>query len=100
MLDRRFVRENLPAVRENVKNRRAQADPDLVVRLYDERNALQQRLDAARAARNANAEKMKAKLAPEERAKLVEEGRRLKEEIAGLEAGDADADRQIGRAHV
>jgi seryl-tRNA synthetase len=95
MLDLRFVRENLPAIRENVKNRRAQADPDLVVRLYDERNALQQRMDAVRAARNANAEKMKAKLAPEERAKLVEEGRRLKEEIAGLETGYAEADRKL-----
>jgi seryl-tRNA synthetase len=95
MLDLRFVRENLNAIRENVTNRRFQADPDLVVRLYDERNALQQRLDAARGARNANAEKMKARLAPEERAKLVEEGRRLKDEIAGLEAGYADADRRL-----
>ena len=95
MLDLRFVREHLAEIRENVKNRRAQADPDLVVRLYDERNALQQRMDAVRAARNANAEKMKAKLAPEERAKLVEEGRRLKEEIAGLEAGYAEADRKL-----
>jgi seryl-tRNA synthetase len=97
MLDLRFVRENLPAIRENVKNRRAQADPDLVVRLYDERNALQQRLDAARAARNANAERMKAKLAPEERAKLIEEGRRLKDEIASLEAGYAAADAKLAR---
>jgi seryl-tRNA synthetase len=95
MLDLRFVRENLDAIRVNVRNRRAQADPDLVVRLYDERNALQQRLDAARAARNANAERMKAKLTPEERAKLVEEGRRLKEEIAGLESGYAAADAKL-----
>jgi len=95
MLDLRFVRENLDAIRVNVKNRRAQADPDLVVRLYDERNALQQRMDASRAARNANAERMKAKLAPEDRAKRVEEGRRLKEEIAGLEASYAEADRRL-----
>jgi seryl-tRNA synthetase len=95
MLDLRFVREHLPEIRENVKNRRAQADPDLVVRYYDERNALQQRIDAARAARNANAEKMKAKLTPEERARLVEEGRRLKDEIAGIEAGYAEADRKL-----
>jgi seryl-tRNA synthetase len=95
MLDLRFVREHLPEIRENVKNRRAQADPDLVVRLYDERNALQQRIDAARTARNANAEKMKAKLAPEERTRLVEEGRKLKEEIAGLESGYAEAERKL-----
>jgi seryl-tRNA synthetase len=95
MLDLRFVREHLDEIRLNVKNRRAQADPDLVVRLYDERNALQQRIDAARAARNANAEKMKAKLSPEDRAKLVDEGRRLKEEIAGFEATHAEADRKL-----
>jgi seryl-tRNA synthetase len=95
MLDLRFVRENLPAIRENVKNRRAHADPDLVVQLSDERNALQQRLDASRGSRNANAEKMKAKLPPEERTKLVEEGRRLKEEIAGLEAAYAEADAKL-----
>jgi len=95
MLDLRFVRENLDAIRVNVKNRRAQADADLVVRLYDERNALQQRMDAARAARNANAERMKAKLAPEERARLIEEGRRLKEEIAGLESAYGEADRRL-----
>ncbi len=95
MLDLRFVREHLDDIRVNVKNRRAQADPDFVVRLYDERNALQQAIDAARAARNANAEKMKAKLSPEDRAKLVDEGRRLKEEIAGLEATHAEADRKL-----
>ncbi len=95
MLDLRFVREHLDEIRVNVKNRRAQADPDLVVRLYDERNALQQKIDAARSARNANAEKMKAKLPPEDRAKLVDEGRRLKEEIAGLEAAYAEADRKL-----
>ena len=95
MLDLRFVREHLDEIRLNVKNRRAHADPDLVVRLYDERNALQQKIDAARGARNANAEKMKAKLSPEDRAKLVDEGRRLKEEIAGLEAAYAKADADL-----
>lgn len=97
MLDLRFVRDHLGEIRENVKNRRAQADPDLVVRLYDERNALQGRLDAARAARNANAERMKAKLPAEERARLVDEGRRLKEEIAGLEAAYAAADAKLAQ---
>jgi seryl-tRNA synthetase len=95
MLDLRFVREHLAEIRENVKHRRVQADPDLVARLYDERNVLQQSMEAVRAARNTNAEKMKAKLSSEDRAKLVDEGRRLKEEIAGLEAGYAEADRKL-----
>jgi seryl-tRNA synthetase len=85
MLDLRFIRENVEAVRANVAHRHVSADPDLVVRLYDERNRLLKELESLRAARNANAEKMKGKLSAEDRAPLIEEGRRLKEAIAELE---------------
>jgi len=85
MLDLKFIRDNLDAVKANVSHRHVSADPDLVVRLYDERNRLLKELESLRAARNANAEKMKGKLSSEERAPLIEEGRRLKESIAELE---------------
>jgi len=85
MLDLKFIRDNLDAVKANVSHRHVSADPDLVVRLYDERNRLLKDLESLRAARNANAEKMKGKLPSEERAPLIEEGRRLKESIAELE---------------
>ena len=97
MLDLRFVREHLDEIRVNVKNRRAQADPDLVVRLYDERNALQQRIDAARAARNANAEKMKAKLvargAREARGRGAAPEGRDRRPRGGVRGGRPEADR-------
>ena len=95
MLDLKFIKDNLEAVRENTKNRHVPADPDLVVRLYDQRNAALRELETARAARNANAEKMKAKLSAEERGVLIEEGKRLKDQIAGLEKTRDDLDRKL-----
>jgi seryl-tRNA synthetase len=85
MLDLKFIRDNLDAVRENVKHRHVAADPDLVVKLYDQRNTLLRELETLRASRNANAERMKGKLSPAERTPLIEEGKRLKEQLAELE---------------
>jgi seryl-tRNA synthetase len=95
MLDPKFIRDNLEAVRENVRNRHVTADPDLVVRLYDERNQVLKELESTRASRNANAERMKAKLTPAERAPLVEEGKRLKEGIALLEARHEETEKKL-----
>ena len=39
MLDNKFIKENLQAVKENIKNRNMNADADLVVSLYDQRTA-------------------------------------------------------------
>jgi len=86
MLDIKFIRDNLELVRENIAFRGVKsADPDQVVDLYQKRLALQQSLEALRAERNETAQKMKGKLEPEERQKLIDRGRELKEEIAGLE---------------
>jgi seryl-tRNA synthetase len=95
MLDLKFIRDNIDAVRENTRNRHAAADPDLVVSLYDRRNALLHQLEGQRAARNANAEKMKGKLSPGERTGLIEEGRRLKEAIAGLEKDHEQLEKKL-----
>ena len=43
MLDLKFIKENIDAVKENIRNRNVQADADKVVELYDARNkALQE----------------------------------------------------------
>ena len=76
-------------------NRHVTADPDLVVELYDRRNALLKELEGLRAARNANADKMKAKLPPDERARLIEEGKRLKESIAELEKRHEETEKKL-----
>ncbi len=90
MLDIKFVKENLDAVRTNIKNRFMQADPDLAVKLYDERNQTLQLLEEKRKRRNEVADAMKGKLEPNERTALIEEGKAIKEAIAQLEALLAD----------
>ncbi|HTZ52282.1 MAG TPA: serine--tRNA ligase [Spirochaetia bacterium] len=95
MLDLKFIRDNLDAVKANVLHRHVSADPDLVVRLYDERNRLLKELESLRASRNANADKMKGKLTPEQRTPLIEEGKRLNESIAELEKGHEETEKKL-----
>ncbi|MGA2613620.1 MAG: serine--tRNA ligase [Spirochaetia bacterium] len=95
MLDLKFVRDNIDAVKANTANRHVSANPDLVVELYDRRNVLLKELEGLRASRNANADKMKAKLAPDDRARLIEEGKRLKEGIAELEKRYEETEKRL-----
>lgn len=92
MLDIKFIRENLDSVRENIKNRNMNADADMAVKLYEEKNSLQQEIEALRQKRNANAQAMKGKLSPEERNSLIEEGKELKEKISEAEKLFAEKD--------
>ncbi|MFO8065607.1 MAG: serine--tRNA ligase [Spirochaetota bacterium] len=85
MLDPKFIRDNVEAVQENIRNRNVEANAELVARLYDERNEAIKELEALRASRNENAKRMKAKLDAEERNALIEEGKRLKSQIPELE---------------
>ena len=62
MLDYKFIKDNLEAVKQNIVNRNMTADADEVVRLYDERTALITRLQQLREKRNENAALMKGKL--------------------------------------
>jgi seryl-tRNA synthetase len=95
MLDLKFIRDNIDAVRENVKNRHVTADADLVVQLYDQRNLMLKELESLRASRNANAERMKGKLTPEARTPLIEEGKRLKESIAEIERRHEENEKRL-----
>ena len=92
MLDIKFIKENLDAVKDNIKNRNMASDADLAVSLYDEKNALQQDLDSLRQQRNENAKKMKGKLEQSERTVLIEEGKLLKDKIAGTEKAYSEKD--------
>ncbi|MDX9899405.1 MAG: serine--tRNA ligase [Spirochaetia bacterium] len=86
MLDLRFIKDNLDAVKKNIGNRFMKADADLVASLYDTRNELLKRLEDERRARNDNAAAMKGKIEAAIRDKLIAEGKRLKETIAAIEA--------------
>jgi seryl-tRNA synthetase len=86
MLDAQFIVDNLEAVRANCHNRNVQADVDRVVALVNERRHLIQQKQVLEQRRNevsalTSKEKDKA-----QRDTLIQEGKRLKEQIAALEA--------------
>ncbi|WP_304225710.1 serine--tRNA ligase [Gracilinema caldarium] len=86
MLDYRFIKDNLEAVKENIRNRNMKADADKVVELFDKRNELVTKLQNLQQQRNANAAAMKGKMDADTRNRLIEEGKKLKEDIASAEA--------------
>ena len=93
MLDIKFIKEHLEQVKKNITDRNMVADADLVVKLYDEKTALQQKLDSLRQQRNENAAKMKGKLEQDVRTALIAEGKKLKEDIATLEKDYEEAEK-------
>jgi len=96
MLDLKYIKENADAVKQNVKNRFMSVDVDRVIELYDKRNVLITEIDAQRQKRNENAKKMKGKMEQDQRTALIEEGKKLKEEIAAIEAELTDVEKSLG----
>ena len=97
MLDYRFIKDNLEAVKKNIAERGMKADADLVVEIFEKRNSSLHSLETLRKTRNENSQAMKGKLAEEDRKRLVEEGRKLKEEIASLEVSVAELEVELKR---
>ena len=60
MLDYKFIKDNLEAVKQNIKNRNMTADADIVVQLYDRRTELVTKLQGLQQKRNENAASMRA----------------------------------------
>ena len=86
MLDYKFITENIDAVKTNINNRFMKADVDAAVRLYSRRTELVTALQALQQKRNTNAASMKGKIEQDQRNLLIEEGKKLKEEIASAAA--------------
>ncbi|MEL3904219.1 MAG: serine--tRNA ligase [Treponemataceae bacterium] len=85
MLDFKFIKDHLDAVKQNIKNRNMAANADEAIRLFNERTALTTGLQQLQKKRNENAAAMKAKLNAETRNALIEAGKALKVEIAAME---------------
>lgn len=85
MLDYKFIKDNLEAVKENIKNRNMSADADKVVELYDKRTALVTKQQDLQQQRNENAKAMKQKLDDAKRQELIQAGKKIKEDIAEVE---------------
>lgn len=85
MLDYKFIKDNLDAVKQNISNRNMTADADAVVSLYDERTALVTQLQELQRQRNENAAAMKQKLDADKRNELIAAGKAIKEDITKAE---------------
>lgn len=98
MLDYRFIKDNLAAVKANIAARNMDADADAVVALFDRRTELVTALQALQTKRNENAKSMKGKLSDDERKRLIDEGKAIKDEIAASEAALARAEADLDAA--
>lgn len=98
MLDYKFIKDNLAAVKENIKNRNMTADADLVVELFDKRIELVTEQQLLQQKRNENAKAMKQKLDNDKRQELIEIGKKLKEEVAVVDEKLADIEVKLDEA--
>ena len=85
MLDYKFIKSNLDAVRENIRRRNIKADADVVVALFNERTEITTKLQELQKQKKDNSKLMGSQLADEERKVLVEKGKFIKDEITRLE---------------
>ncbi len=85
MLDIKFIRDNPDIVRAAIKNKKGKpVDIDEVLRLHDERKELRQRID--------DLNRQKKEIAD---ARDIEAGKRIKEELQGLEAQHAEIEKKL-----
>lgn len=98
MLDYKFIKDNLDAVKKNIQDRNMNADVDIVVSLYDKRTKLVTDRQALQEKRNANAQAMKQKLEADERQKLIDEGRKIKDDLAEAEKVLAEVEAELDEA--
>jgi seryl-tRNA synthetase len=85
MLDAQFIRDHLEEVKTNCRNRNVKADVDRVVQLDDERKRLIHETQTIQQRQNEIAKLTKAAKEPNERQGLIQEGKALKEKVAGEE---------------
>lgn len=98
MLDYKFIKDNLDAVKQNIINRNISADADKVVELFDRRNALVTKLQALQQRRNENAQAMKQKLDADKRSELIAAGKSIKDEITAVEAQTKETETALEEA--
>ncbi len=95
MLDYRFIKENTDAIKQNIANRNMTADVDAVIELIDRRSTLITDLQNLQKQRNDNSKQMKQKLSPEDRAQLIDSGKKLKESVSTAEQQLKDVESRL-----
>ncbi|MBV9349538.1 MAG: serine--tRNA ligase, partial [Patescibacteria group bacterium] len=85
MLDIKFIRDNPDIVRAAIRNKKTEeVDIDALLKLHDERKKLQQQIDDLNRRRNEAAA-----------ARDIDAGKKLKEELAALEATRTDIEKEF-----
>ncbi|HVM91081.1 MAG TPA: serine--tRNA ligase [Verrucomicrobiae bacterium] len=91
MLDMKYVREHVDEIKRNVKNRHVDLDVDELLAFDARRLELLKEVESLRQQRNEVADKMKSASA-EDRPALVEQGKKLKEDLVAKEHDYEQAD--------
>jgi seryl-tRNA synthetase len=94
MLDLKFIRANAELVKAGAVKKRVECDVDGLLRLDEERRALSPGVDQLRNRQKSGGKEM-AKATPEQRARILEEQKKLKEELGGLEARLSELEKAI-----
>lgn len=94
MLDLKYIRDNVEAVKENCKNRGVEADVDLVVELSDRRSRLIGELNELRQRQNVLSKEI-PQSEPEERTRLIEESKSVKAQIPQRDAELYEVEAQL-----
>ncbi|GAM19819.1 hypothetical protein SAMD00019534_029940, partial [Acytostelium subglobosum LB1] len=88
-----YIKDNKTMIQENANKRNTQIDVGAIVDLYDRYRGVKKEIDSVRARKNAIAANVKAKTTTsEQRAQLVEQGKRVKEMLVQMEL---DHDRML-----
>ena len=95
MIDLKDLKTRYDEIKANIQNRYMNVDLAAIAADQEKRVDIMQKTEALRAKRNENAQKMKAKLTPEERQALIQEGKAIKEELATCESEYAEIDRKF-----
>ncbi len=97
MLDRKFILENVDAVKLNCKNRNVVADVDRFVELENSRREKQREVEAYNQESNAVSKSIGKCKTPEEREAKKEEGRILREKLAAVQQSLKEIEVELDR---
>ncbi len=98
MIDTKELKSRYDEIKANIKNRYMDVDLDAIIALQNQRYDCLQKVEALRAKRNETAQKMKGKLDADVRAKYIEEGKKIKEELQGEEEKLTELDAAFNQA--
>ncbi|MEW5692787.1 MAG: serine--tRNA ligase [Candidatus Hydrogenedentota bacterium] len=95
MLDPKLLKEKYNEIKQNLRNRNLNLDLDAVISFYNKRLELIKRIEELRCERNTIADKLKQKVAIDEKNTLVERGKNIKNELSIIEKEYEDIDKKF-----